>query len=55
MKDCFLNMEGVNIAGRRMKCIRFADDMTLPAGYERMLKNMLMELNDRCEDEDKYK
>ena len=34
----------------RIKCIRFADDMTLLAEDERMLKNMLMELNERCED-----
>ena len=33
-----------------MKCIRSADDMALPAEDERMLKNMLMELNERCED-----
>ena len=30
--------------------IRFADDMALLAEDERMLKNMLMELNERCED-----
>ena len=30
--------------------IRFAYDMALLAEDERMLKNMLMELNDRCED-----
>ena len=41
---------GVNIGDRRIKCIRFVDDMALLAEYERMLKNMLMELNDRCED-----
>ena len=29
--------------------IRFADDMALLAKDERMLKNMLTELNDRCE------
>ena len=29
---------------------RFVDDMALLAEDERMLKNMLMELNDRCED-----
>ena len=47
MKNCFLNMGGVglNIGGRRIKCIRFADDMVLLAADERMLKNMLMELN----------
>ena len=34
------------IGGRRIKCIRFANDLALLAGHERMLKNMLMELND---------
>ena len=33
-----------------MKCIRFADDMALLAEDERMLKNMLMEPNDKCKD-----
>ena len=50
MKNCFPNTEGVNIGGRRIKCKRFADDMALLAEEERMLKNMLMELNERCED-----
>ena len=50
MKNCFLKTGGVNIEGRRIKCIRFADDMALLAEDENMLKNMLMELNDRCED-----
>ena len=49
MKNCFPNTGGVNIGGRRIKCIRFADDMAMLAEDERMLKNMLMELNDRCE------
>ena len=35
---------------RRIKCIRFADGMALLAEDERLLKNMLMELNGRCED-----
>ena len=50
MKNYFLNTGGVNVGGRRIKCIRFADDMALLAEDERMLENMLMELNDRCED-----
>ena len=50
MKNCFLNTGGVNMGGRRIKCIRFSDDMALLAEDERMLKNMLMELNDRCVD-----
>ena len=49
-EELFLNTGGVNIEGRRIKCIRFADDMALLAEDERMLENMLMELNDRCED-----
>ena len=48
MKNCFPNTGGVNIGGRRIKCIRFADDMALLAKDERMLKNILMELNERC-------
>ena len=50
LMNCFPNKGGVNIGGRRIKCIRFADDMALLAEDERMLKNMLMELNERCED-----
>ena len=49
MKNCFPNTGGVNIGGIRIKCIRFADDMALLAEDERMLKNMLMQLNERCE------
>ena len=47
MKNCFLNTGGVNIGGRKIKCIRFADNMALIAEDERMLKNMLMS---RCKD-----
>ena len=50
MTNCFLNTGGVNIGGRRITCIRFADDVALLAEDERMLKNMLMELNEGCED-----
>ena len=54
MKNSFLNtegeVEGVNIGGRRIKCTRFVDDMALLTGDERLLKNMLMELNGRCDD-----
>ena len=50
MKNCSLNTGRVNIGGRRIKCMRFADYMVLLAEDEMMLKNMLMELNDRCED-----
>ena len=57
MKNCFLNTGGVNIGGRRIKYIRFADDMALLIENKRMQKNMLMELNDMrgLWDEDKYK
>ena len=48
-EELFPEHGGVNIGGRRIKCIRFAD-MVLLAEDEMMLKNMLMELNDRCED-----
>ena len=50
MKNCFLNTGGVNIGGRRIKCTRLANDMALLAEDERMLKNMLMELNERRKD-----
>ena len=50
MKNCFLNKGSVNKEGRRIKCIRFADDMALLAEDERIVKNMLMVPNDRCED-----
>ena len=46
IKNCFLNTGGVNIAGKAIKCIGFADDMALLAEDERMLKNMLLELNE---------
>ena len=50
MKNCFLDTGGVNIERKRIMCIRFADDMALLAEDERMLKKMLMELNNSCED-----
>ena len=46
IKNCFLDTGGVNIEGRRIKCIRYADGMALLAEVVRMLKNM-MELNDK--------
>ena len=49
-EELFPEHGGVNIGGRRIKYIRFVDDMALLAEDERILKNMLMELNDRCED-----
>ncbi|KAJ4451478.1 hypothetical protein ANN_02941 [Periplaneta americana] len=49
VKNCFQNMGGVIVGGRRIKCIRFADVMVLLAQEEMILKNMLLELNDSCE------
>ncbi|KAJ4428794.1 hypothetical protein ANN_25787 [Periplaneta americana] len=49
VKNCFQNMGGVIVGGRRIKCIRFADDMALLAEEEMILKDMLLELNDSCE------
>ena len=43
MKNCFLNTGSVNIGGRKIKCIRFVDDMALLTEDERTLKNMLMD------------
>ena len=56
-EELFLNTGGVNIGGKKIKCIRFANDMALLAEEEQMLKNMLMDLNDMLGlwDEDKYK
>ncbi|KAJ4449015.1 hypothetical protein ANN_00409 [Periplaneta americana] len=42
------NIGGVKVGGR-IKCIRFADDMALLAEEETILKDMLLELNDSCE------
>lgn len=36
---------GVNIGGRRIQCIRFADDMALLAESEKMLRGMLFNLD----------
>ena len=36
--------------GRIIKCMRIADDMALLAEDESILKNMLIDLNDTCED-----
>ena len=49
-EELFPEHGGFNIGGRKIKGIIFANDMALLAENERMLKNMLMELNDRCED-----
>ena len=53
MKNCFLNTGGGSKHTRKKNQVhrlRFADDMTLLEEDERMLKNMLMEQNERCED-----
>ena len=49
-EELFPEHGGVNIGGSRIKCIRFADDMASVAEDKRMLKKMLMELNERCEE-----
>ena len=49
-EELFPEHGGVNTGGRRIKCIKFSDDMALLTEDERVVKNMLMELNDRCED-----
>ena len=49
VKYCFQNRGEVIVGRRKIKCIRFADDMILSADEEMTLRNMLMELNDRCE------
>ncbi|KAJ4442575.1 hypothetical protein ANN_04162 [Periplaneta americana] len=41
-------MGRVIIGGRRIKCIRFADDMGLVAEDETILKDMLLQRNDSC-------
>ena len=46
LMNCFLNTGGVNIGGRAIKCIRFADDLALLAEDEKMLKNLPMKLNE---------
>ncbi|KAJ4445341.1 hypothetical protein ANN_07146 [Periplaneta americana] len=43
------NIGGVIVGGRRIKRIRFAGDMALLAEEEMILKEMLLELNDSCE------
>ena len=49
-EELFPEHGGCKHRGRRIKCIIIADDMALLAEDERMLKNMLMDLNERCED-----
>ena len=48
-EELYHNTGGLNIEGRRIKCTTFVNDIALLAVDGRMLKNMLMELNDRCE------
>ncbi|KAJ4435818.1 hypothetical protein ANN_18437 [Periplaneta americana] len=40
---------GSEVGGRRIKCVRFADDMALLAEEEMILKDTLLELNNSCE------
>ncbi|KAJ4446485.1 hypothetical protein ANN_13181 [Periplaneta americana] len=43
------NMGGVIVGGRRIKSIKFADDLALLAEEEAILRDMLLEINDICE------
>ncbi|KAJ4429016.1 hypothetical protein ANN_26012 [Periplaneta americana] len=43
------NIGGVKVGVRRIKCMRFADDIALLAEEESILRDMLLELNDSCE------
>ncbi|KAJ4435693.1 hypothetical protein ANN_18309 [Periplaneta americana] len=49
VKNCFQNMGGVKVGGRKIKCIRFVDDMALLAEEKTIVRDMLLELNDNCE------
>ncbi|KAJ4446534.1 hypothetical protein ANN_13230 [Periplaneta americana] len=49
VKKGFQNMGGVKVGGRRIKSIRFADDMVLLTEEEMILNDMRLELNDSCE------
>ncbi|KAJ4429720.1 hypothetical protein ANN_21924 [Periplaneta americana] len=49
VNNCFQNMGGVIVRGRRIKCIIFADGMTFLAEEEMIRMVMLLELNNSCE------
>ncbi|KAJ4447581.1 hypothetical protein ANN_09588 [Periplaneta americana] len=49
VKNCFQDIGGVIVGGRKIKCTRFADDMVFLAEEEMILRVMLLELNDNCE------
>ncbi|KAJ4426743.1 hypothetical protein ANN_26542 [Periplaneta americana] len=42
-------MGGVTVGGRRIKCVRFSDDMAFLPEEEVILRIILLELNDSCE------
>ncbi|KAJ4430255.1 hypothetical protein ANN_22467 [Periplaneta americana] len=44
------NIGRVIVGGRRIKCIRFANDMALVAEEQTILRDVLVELNDSCEE-----
>lgn len=50
MQKCMKQNRGVRVGGRRIECIRFADDMVLLAENERTMINMLKDLNKTCEE-----
>ena len=49
MKQGLINEDGVSVGGRRVKCIRFADDMALLAESETKINEMLENLSQSCE------
>ena len=46
--ECFNGEKGVNMGGRRVECIRFADDMVVLSESEDELRNMMQGLNETC-------
>ena len=44
VKECWENNKGVSIGGRRIKCIRFADDMILLAENKEDLEEMIKQM-----------
>ena len=50
INECIDGTRGINIGGKRMECIRFADDMVLLAENEDIVNKMLEDLNNKCEE-----
>ncbi|KAJ4445703.1 hypothetical protein ANN_12388 [Periplaneta americana] len=53
--NCFQNMGGVIVRGRRINYVKFADDMALLAEEETVLRDMLLELNDSCDEDHSHR